>query len=66
MHRPVQQGAPEHSRGQHDGHRVVQHALPEQQRVQVPVSVQLVEDGQHGDCRRPITQVTHVKNMLKT
>lgn len=33
-------------RGQNHGHSVVEHTLPEQQRVQVHVHLQLVEDGQ--------------------
>lgn len=38
------------SRRQDDGHCVVQHALSKQQRVQVAVRMQLVEDGQHRHC----------------
>lgn len=38
------------SRGQHNGYGVVHDALAEKQRVQIPVSVQLVKDGQHRHC----------------
>lgn len=37
-------------RGQDQGHRVVEHALSEQQSVQIHVHVQLVEDGQDRHC----------------
>lgn len=38
------------SRREDDGHCVIQHALSKQQRVQVAVHMQLVEDGQHSHC----------------
>lgn len=38
------------SRGQHNGYGVVHDALAKKQRIQIPVSVQLVKDGQHRHC----------------
>lgn len=39
-----------HLRGQDHGHRVVEHALTEEQSIQIHVHLQLVEDGQDGHC----------------
>lgn len=40
-----------HLRGQDHGHRVVEHALTEEQSIQIHVHLQLVEDGQDGHCK---------------
>lgn len=45
------------SRWKHNGHRVVHNAFSKQQSVEVPVCVELIEDGQHRHCTQIKTEV---------
>lgn len=54
-------------RGENHSHGVVQHALPEEQRVQVYVDLQLVEDGQDRHCgQRQAHVVPKVLELTRT